>query len=429
MRRKAVFLFYLTFALILAGLVARNGALVSLAFPILFYLGLGWLHRPQRFNLIAHRTLSQDHVSIGTPVEVWVRVENQGGHLDEVLLEDVLPPQVEHVEGETRLITSLQSGESLEFSYTIRCRRGNLGFPMVRARAFDAFGLFVSSWALPTSGKLIVIPDHARVRAPIIRPQRTIGFAGPIPAREGGAGTEFYGLREYQIGDPRRRINWRVSARRHQNLYSNEFEQERIAQIGIILDAREQSNLVIGQDALFEFSVQAAATLAEAFLGQGNRVGLLIYGYYSRKTFPGYGKVQLDRILNSLAEATTGHHFVFENLDYLPARFFPAHSQIVMVSPLLTTDLDVLTRLRALGYALMLVTPDPVQFESGHLKDPSGSGLATRIARAERRLLLSNLRRSGVQVIAWPVDQPLQPVIDQASRHPFQSMRQVNIRL
>ncbi|MCL7455525.1 MAG: DUF58 domain-containing protein [Anaerolineae bacterium] len=41
------------------------------------------------------------------------------------------------------------------------------------------------------------------------------------PARAGPA--PIFGVREYQAGDPRRWINWRVSARHPRSLFTNEF--------------------------------------------------------------------------------------------------------------------------------------------------------------------------------------------------------------
>ena len=62
---------------------------------------------------------------------------------------------------------------------------------------------------------------------------------------------DFFGVREYQPGDSLHAVNWRVSARfsshsgdgrESQALFSNEYEQERVADVGIILDARRHVN-------------------------------------------------------------------------------------------------------------------------------------------------------------------------------------------
>ncbi len=242
-----------------------------------------------------------------------------------------------------------------------------------------------------------------------IRPPQTRGFAGPIAARQGGTGVDFWGIREYQSGDSQRQINWKRGTHADHDLYTNIFEQERVADVGIILDARERVNITTPQGALFEYSVRAAAALAEIFLDDGNRVSLLIYGSGMGRVFPGYGRVHRDRILKALSRASAGMNYALENLAGLPTRLFPAKSQVVLVSPLAPDDIPVIVRLRARGYAVLLISPDPVSFHAGIFGDFDSP--AYRMARAERDFMLLQIRRSGVQVVNWHVDQPFEAVV------------------
>jgi uncharacterized protein (DUF58 family) len=267
---------------------------------------------------------------------------------------------------------------------------------------------------IPAAAYLLIQPTTQKLRSIPVRPPRTRGFAGPIPARQGGSGVDFFGVREYQMGDRLRSVNWRITARHEERIFSNVFEQERIADIGLILDARQQNDVRIANDSLFEHSVRATAALAEAFLNDGNRVGLLVYGSGIEGVFPGYGRVQRDRILRALGRAAAGHHFVFEKLDRLPTRFFPAQSQIVFVGPVTNDDAPTLNRLRALGYDVMVISPDPIAYEMQSLQSSDShvrTQYAGRIARAERLLNLQTLKRCGVQVVEWDVDAPLDGVL------------------
>jgi uncharacterized protein (DUF58 family) len=218
-------------------------------------------------------------------------------------------------------------------------------------------------------------------------------------------------VRDYQVGDPQRWINWRVSARHPRDLFSNEFEQERIADVGLILDARQRTNIRSAEDSLFEHGIRATASLAERFLSDGNRVGLLIYGRSLDWTFPGYGKIQRERVLRALARAQTGGSQVFDKLEYLPTRYFPAQSQLVLVSPLSLEDLPMLIRIRARGYQLLVVRPDPVDMEVKLLGHQPGVDLAARIVRVERELMRRKLQQAGIQLLDWPVDQPFDRVV------------------
>ena len=111
-----------------------------------------------------------------------------------------------------------------------------------------------------------------------------------------------------------RRLNWRLSARNPNRLFTNEFESEEIADYGLILDSRRVINSEELDEEIFENSVSAAASLASEFLKKGNRVSMLLYGKPVSHVFPGYGKLQLHSILKKLASVNLGSYVPF---DYL----------------------------------------------------------------------------------------------------------------
>jgi uncharacterized protein (DUF58 family) len=208
-------------------------------------------------------------------------------------------------------------------------------------------------------------------------------------------------------------------------LYSNEFQQERVADVGIVLDGRLGTNSFAGGHSLFEYSVQAAAALADAFLSQGNRVGLLVYASFLAWTFPGYGKMQRERILHSLAHATPGGSEVFSNFKHIPTRLFPPESQIVLISPLTDADLMPLVHLRAQGYQVLVISPDPVKFEMSYLPRNRNNNLASRVIAMERKLLFQRVQHAGIQVLEWDVRDQFDQVVKRNLSHPPAWMRAV----
>jgi uncharacterized protein (DUF58 family) len=264
----------------------------------------------------------------------------------------------------------------------------------------------------PTAPHLVIYPRYPKLDKIKIRPPQTRGFAGPIAARQGGTGIDFFGVREYQAGDLQRQINWKLAARSYNQLYTNIFEQERVADVGLILDSRQRVDVSLPSGSLFEDSVRAAAALAENFLDDGNRVSLLLYGSGLQSIYPGYGKIQLDRILRLLAKAKPGINYALESLAYMPTRFFPAKSQLILISPLEPEDISVVIQMQARGYAVLVISPDPVSYESALYND--FSSLAYRAAISERYFMLQKVRRSGVQVVNWRVDKPLEAEVREA---------------
>jgi uncharacterized protein (DUF58 family) len=414
MSRRIFLLAILLYFLLFFGIITLNGSVVALAFPLVIYLSAAYYFQPEKNNLVITREVSADCVYSGLPVVVKLTLVNNGSNLDEVLIEDSFPPQFTKIEGESRFLFSLRSGESRRIEYTLVGTRGCYILNQAKITVFESMGLVSKEYILESPVNLVVLPELKRLHQIKIRPRRTHDYVGPIPARQGGSGIDFFGIREYHVGDPLRWINWKVAARHEQTLFTNEFEQERIADVGLILDARSQSDIPGPNGSLFEHSVRVTASLADAFLNDGNRVGLLIYGRGQERTFPGYGKVQRERILRALGNARTSNNLALQSLDYLPTRFFPAHSQIVMISPLSDHDLPVLRRLRALGYSLLIISPDPVAFEASLYERNPDLDLAARIAYLERVLLLHKLQRTGIQTVDWDVSIPFCQVADTA---------------
>ncbi len=408
------------YGLIILGLDSRNGEFLALAIPVMVYLAAGLLYEPQSPRLKIDRSFSAGRVIPGQAVTVTLSVTNQGPTLEEAYLVDTVPPSLKVLRGKTNLLTTLHPDQTITLEYTVEGKRGLYRFLNVSVITRDYLGLFEKRAILSAPNQFMVLPEIVRVKQVAIRPPQTGVYSGLIPARQGGPGIEFFGVREYQPGDPLRWINERASARYQQTLFVNEFEQERVVDVGLILDARRQSDARCGQESLFEYSIQAAATLADTFLDGGNRVGLFIYGRSLNWIFSGYGKVQRERIIRALAQAQQGDGKVFERLEHLPTRLFPVRSQLVLISPLLSEDSDMLIKLRARGYRLLVISPDPVAFERKGLAQSAAINLASQIARVERKMLLTRLREAEIQVVDWPVDTPFYQIARAAlSRLPF----------
>jgi len=404
---RSLLLSLLIYGLLLAGIATVRGAFIALALPLVAYLLVGYLQAVDQVKLEAERHLSAERTSPNQNVDVTMTVTNRGSSLEEVLVEDFLPPGLTVRSGFSRHLLRLTKGASYTFAYTVSGPRGGYVFEGLETKMNDHLAVINSKVHVEAKGRLFVYPPVTRVRHIAIRPRRTRVYAGTIPARAGGSGTEFFGVREYQPGDPPSAINWHASARYTDTLYANEYQQERVADVGIVLDGRMRTNEFGRGHSLFEYSVQAAASLADALLNQGNRVGLLLYASYLGWTFPGYGKIQRERILHALANAKTGESQVFADLEYVPTRLFPPESQIVFVSPLGEDDLKPLIQLRARGYDVLVISPNPVKFELSYLLSSIPNvELAGRVIHMERLLLLQRLQRANIHVLDWDVSEP-----------------------
>lgn len=423
--KRTLLIGILIYSLILIGMADFNHVLLALAMLLIVYLGAGLIFSPEPIQLQTKREISPERVSPGSLVDIKLTIKNKGSHLEELLLEDKLPPQLEVVTGVTSLLTEIGENEKVEISYQVRGNRGIYYFEGVQATANDRFDLFRRSNLTPAQGSIFIMPQISKIRRVAIRPRQTRVYSGSVPARLGGPGVEFFGVREYRSGDSLQRINWRASARHAEALFSNEFVQERVTDVGLILDARERSDIRTPGGTLFEYQITATAALTDTLINDGNRVGLLVYGNFLDWTYPRYGKVQRERIFQALARAQTGDSLVFEKLENLPAQMFPSHSQLILFSPLLDDDVPILIKLRARGYQVMVISPNPIDFQRRSMPIIRETELGARLANIERKLLFNELRQAGIIVLDWDVSVPFGQAMQSAlSRlwmwsHPF----------
>ncbi|HVM72799.1 MAG TPA: DUF58 domain-containing protein [Anaerolineales bacterium] len=385
--------------------------------PFLMYLGLGILQAPaaDKVRLLATRTIEKTSCEQGrTSIAVNVTLRNQGRMMEHLLMSDDPRPRVQVVDGRNRQSAVLMPGEEAKLGYTFQSERGIFAWETLHVTACDPFGLIEMRLDLPAAAEIQALPEIRKIRPFPLRTNRTLTSPGSIPARRGGSGTNFWGIREYHPGDPLRRLDWRLTARHPLQFFTKEFEQEAMADIGLILDARGKTNLQQGEDSLFEHSARAAASLAEVFLRQGNRLSLLIWGEPMVSLFPGYGKAQLNRILQALAQVTPDSDGSLNDLHFVPVQMFSSHSLILVISPLAANDWQLFPRLRAFGYQVLLISPDPLDYARAHLPVDNTGRMACRLTRLERQLEISRIRQLWIPVIDWSVSQPLSPLVRQA---------------
>jgi uncharacterized protein (DUF58 family) len=417
MNNKTLVIGLIILSLLIVALITRNGDIAWLMLPFLAYLGIGILQTPpiEKVRLSAVRSLEQRRSNGNVLVDVSLSVQNQAPETVNLFIHETVQAGMKIAEGDLSRWVELQPGESAELKYTFTAARGNFSWKSISTVVSDPLGVVETDMFLPASAMIQIRPRIKKFKAIPFRPHSTLHSSGSIPARLGGRGTDFFGVREYHPGDSLRRLDWRLTARHPRKFFTKEFEQEEIAEIGLILDARSTTDLQIGEESLFESCVGATASLAEMFLHQGHRVSLFVFGETLLNAFPGYGKMQLHRIMSCLSIAKIGtDNRASSNLDFIPIRMFPSRALIVIISPLTSADKFLFLRLRAHGYQALLISPDPINFAYPTLAQDIANRLAIRAARLERRLQLNDIAQLKIPVIDWQISRPLFPLVRNA---------------
>ena len=334
-----------------------------------------------------------------------------------ILAHDEIPSGMTCVSGDNYYQGPIDAGEPRQLiRYALEGVRGVYGFSAIQALVWSPFGLAVTEAAIEAPIELRLLPRYKKLGPVHIRPRRTRAFTGPIRSNLPGSGVNFYGCRTFTQGDDIRRINWRAYARTNE-LVICDYEQERITDVNLILDARVRAHAFVGAHHTFEFATRATASLASNFCTQGNNVGLLVYGDILNWVFPGIGRSQVDRILDVLSQTHLSNKIAFEDLRQIPARLFPPYSQLVLVSCNLDDDdIETLALLKNRGYSILFVSINTLPLDRAELPPTNEREMAVRIASLRRTLYLGSLARYAVQVVDWDTSNSLGEALKRSRR-------------
>lgn len=403
-------------ALVLA-IVLTRVELVLVAVPFALGTAVSLTARPQQAPQPA---LSLDSATTveGTPVAARVAVRNDDPLPLLCVVSVAMPVWVRLHHGTGQYATLVEPSDTTVVRLAGTALRWGahwVGPATVRATACDGL-LRAQRHGLPPA-PLSVYP-HADVFDSDAPLPRATGISGIHRSRRPGHGGELADVRQFQLGDRLRRINWRVTQRTG-DLHVNATYADRDADVVLVLDLRHEAGAsggIAGETSVLDATVRAAAAITEHYTHQGDRVALVEFGPQLRRLPAGTGRRHYFAALGWLA-----------GVDLRPAGFAPGEqlfartlrppgAMLVVLTPVLDgASAALLATLVRSGRSMVAVDTLPPE-----VRPPGGetewSGPAERLWRLERANTLGRLRDIGVPVEQWRGAGSLDVVLRHAHR-------------
>ncbi|MBO6739289.1 MAG: DUF58 domain-containing protein [Phycisphaerales bacterium] len=201
----------------------------------------------------------------------------------------LVPASVVHVAPNGSLNASGSFTPHARGRYVLRDIRLSTRFP---------FGLMQKSLVFEQARPLLVLPHTLHLRKELISATASHGEQVLRRSDRGGTSNEFWGLREYRPGDPRRRISWKHSARRH-DLVVIEHAESFALRIWFVI--AEPNRIESDEDRLH---AERAIAIAAGLLDQAGRKSTPVGLWYPQRSIrfdPSSGRAQAGRAARSLA--------------------------------------------------------------------------------------------------------------------------------
>ncbi len=125
-------------------------------------------------------------------------------------------------------------------------------------------------------------------------------FSGEYHSVFKGRGMEFSEVREYQIGDDIRTVDWNVSARMD-HLFVKVFEEERELTVMLLVDVSSSGSFGTANQMKGEIAAELCAVLAFSAIKNNDKVGLIIFSDKIEKFIPPRkGKQHVLRVIREI---------------------------------------------------------------------------------------------------------------------------------
>ncbi len=190
-------------------------------------------------------------------------------------------------------------------------------------------------------------------------------FSGEYHSVFKGRGMEFSEVREYQIGDDIRTIDWNVTARMG-HPYVKVFEEERELTVMLLVDVSSSGNFGTFERMKGEIAIEICALLAFSAIKNNDKVGLIIFTDEIEKFIPPKkGKSHVLRVLRELLyHKPKGTQTDIANaLEYLN-RITKRRSVVFLVSDFINTGYEKALQIANRRHDMVAITiTDPREIE------------------------------------------------------------------
>lgn len=247
---------------------------------------------------------------------------------------------------------------------------------------------------------LLTLPRTAHFDATTTSVRRP-GLIGVNRSPRQSSGTEFASIRPFVPGDRLRRIHWSRSLRTgtlHVTSTWADHDRHVVLLVEGFVDVG-RSGGIDGTASSLDLTLRAAGSVAEHFLGVGDRVGLVVLDRRGIRRVPANGgSAHLHRLLETLSRTDpTGR---LTDTGRVP-RGLGTGALVVMLSPLASpTSLERAVTIAAHGRSVVVVDCLPADI-TRRLPDDPLAALAWRLRILERAREITRANESGVAVVPW----------------------------
>ena len=276
-------------------------------------------------------------------IKVETVIKNSGFlPLWNLVLEDNLACEAEGKRLKRTGLEYIASNSSRLIIYQCECyKRGRYDIGPCVVYFFDPLNIFFLKQAFPVHSELYVYPKVFRVQKFPPLTKGSVPWFGIDTSRTSGDDDEFFGIREYQPGDPIKRIHW-ISSARQNKLIVKQFQRQSFFRATLVFNLNRNENFGYGKETVEEYIIKIAASVAKYLLEKGCALELIAHTGEMVHIPSNKGPEHLEGIFKFLAGACAESTITLSEVLEGSSRFIPNDSNLIVIT--LDTEWENLMR-------------------------------------------------------------------------------------
>jgi len=256
------------------------------------------------FRRMRHITLSREapgYAGEDDLVEIDFTLNNAGKEVSHIVLVDNFPAETGSQRQRKVVIDSLPQQSEEAVSYRAVCyQRGVFDIGPVEIRREFPFGLFRNRLIFDEFTRIKIYPHLYEVHDFNLHFGGAKQRIGLSTIEKAGLSNDFFGIREYVPGDPKRLIHWKSSAKRG-TLMVKELEKPADFDLTAIIDLDITVGVGLDKYNTFEYSLKIVGSLARLVLQKRYDMRILALGDGYRELDLNRGMQEFPLVLDFLA--------------------------------------------------------------------------------------------------------------------------------
>ena len=411
--KKAGLMMFLGVISLLFGLILADFQFMVLAIIVFtFFLLVVTMPRP---TIKVTRKTSNPIMFENNKLKVNLRLKKVEDGFGTIEVFDKKTDYAELLSGLNNMVYNFADEEIMDYSIKFPLR-GFYSVGPTKVRISDHFNLFYNDSELAEKDLISVFPHTPGLKEFRMRSKRYIHFPGDFLTRQPGTSTEFYNIRNYIKGDPFKKINWKVYARKRE-LMVNEYEKENICDTMLFLDARSFANIGSISSNPLETGIKIALGIINFLLLHRNQLGLVVYSDQVRILPPKYGISQRNEITRFLTGIYARGWAEFSVAIYHARPYIKSKTTVIIISNLEYDHsfLPTIQELAALNHKILIISPSPIDYEL-NATEYNGPLERLELKKLHRHNYIMQLRSMGVDVVDCKPNDSIDEIVNRIAQ-------------